>query len=139
MSSDYWCCIITRDGAETIGNTIDSLTRQTILPKYVVVVNDGSTDNTVDIVNERIKLFPRIYCLHIDSHVRDIRKVPRLLNHGIEFSKKKENNLTYTRDMMVSGDDNELAPNYAEEIMRRMDADPNLVVAWRLDLFTRKN
>jgi glycosyltransferase involved in cell wall biosynthesis len=129
MSSDYWCCIVTRDGADTIGRTIDSIISQTLPPKFVTVVNDGSTDNTVGIVKDRLRSFPSIYLLDTGSRTRDIRKVPRLLNQGLNFVLNGSNELPGTHYMMVSGDDNELSSNYAERILQRMEEDPKLVVA----------
>ncbi|MFI5420550.1 MAG: glycosyltransferase family 2 protein [Nitrososphaerales archaeon] len=129
MSSDYWCCMITRDGADTIGRVIDSIGNQTVVPKHIIIVNDGSTDGTVGIINERAKSFPNIHVIDTHSQVRDIRKVPRLLNLGLDFLKKIEENSSRPRYMMVSGDDNELMPFYAEKIMNRMDAHKKLVVA----------
>ena len=124
MDSDYWCCIVTRDGADTIGTTIDSMIKQTVLPKFVVVVNDGSADNTEKIVKQESEIFQSIYVVRTNSKTRDIRRVPKLLNIGLDYAKK----LPKTSDMMVSGDDNELAPNYSEKMMERMDGDQKLVV-----------
>ncbi len=127
MISDYWCCIVTRDGAETIGATIDSIISQTASPRYIVVVNDGSTDNTEKILVAKSSVFPGIHTVNTGSRTRDIRRVPRLLNLGLDFSKNRE--LPRTRYMMVSGDDNKLSVNYSEKMMERMDEDPKLVVA----------
>lgn len=122
---DYWVCIVTRDGAETIGATIDSITRQSTLPKFIVVINDGSSDATEEIVRQKSKTFSSIYVLNTNSKTRDIRRVPRLLNRGLEFSKKFSN----AEYMMVSGDDNALAEDYARDMMQRMSQDDKLVVA----------
>ena len=124
MLSDYWCCIVTRDGADTIGKTIDSIAGQTAPPKFIVVVNDGSSDNTEEIVRNKSRIFNAIYIANTNSKTRDIRRVPKLLNVGIERSQK----LPKTRYMMVSGDDNELAKDYAEKLMQRMDEN-NIAVA----------
>ncbi|MGI0091383.1 MAG: glycosyltransferase family A protein [Nitrososphaerales archaeon] len=125
MKSDYWCCIVTRDGAGTIGTTLDSVIRQTVAPKFVIVVNDGSSDDTVEIVEKSKATFPEIYITNTNSKTRDIRRVPKLLNTGLDFSEE----LPRTGYMMVSGDDNKLAPNYAEKIMQYMDQDEKLAVA----------
>ena len=125
MNSDYWCCIVTRDGADSIGMTIDSIINQTAQPKFVVVVNDGSSDNTEDIVKEKSNIFQSIYVVNTNSKTRDIRRVPKLLNIGIEYSKK----FPRMQYMMISGDDNELAPDYAAKMMERMDADKKIVAA----------
>lgn len=117
MNSEYWCCIVTRDGADTIGTTLDSIIKQSIPPKFIVVVNDGSSDNTEDIVNQKSESFQSISIINTYSKTRDIRRVPRLLNKGLEYSKK----FPKTSYMMVSGDDNELDTDYAEKMMERMD------------------
>ena len=124
MTASYWCCIISRDGADTIGKTIDSILGQSIPPEYVIVVNDGSSDNTEEIVSEKSKTTNRIHIVNTNSRTRDIRRVPRLLNLGIAHSVR----FPATRYMMVSGDDNELTRDYAEVIMQRMDEN-NIVVA----------
>jgi glycosyltransferase involved in cell wall biosynthesis len=126
VSQDYWCVIITRDGAETIGTTLDSIIHQSVPPKFIVVVNDGSTDDTVTIAQS--KSFPGIHILNTGSKVRDIRKVPRLLNLALNFTRNEKNGLPKTDYMMVSGDDNELSLNYAEKLLGRMENDPKLVV-----------
>jgi len=125
MNSDYWCCVVTRDGADSIGTTIDSIINQTAQPKFVVVVNDGSSDNTEEIVKDKSKIFQSIYVVNTNSKTRDIRRVPKLLNIGIEYSKT----FPKAQYMMISGDDNELAPDYAAKIMERMDGDNKIVVA----------
>ncbi len=127
LSQDYWCSVVTRDGAETIGATLDSIIEQTVPPKYIVVVNDGSTDDTDEIV--RSKPFPKICIINTGSGTRDIRKVPRLLNLALGFSRDEKNNLPKTDYYMVSGDDNELSRTYAEKILQRMEDDHKIVVA----------
>jgi len=124
---DYWCSVVTRDGAETIGTTLDSIIEQTIPPKYIIVVNDGSSDNTEEIV--RSKPFTKLYILNTGSRNRDIRKVPRLLNLALDFSQDRKNDLPITDYMMVSGDDNELSRAYAEKVLDRMENDHRVVVA----------
>lgn len=128
MSQDYWCAIVTRDGAETIGTTIESIVKQTIPPKYIIVINDGSTDDTEKIVELSKKTFPDIHVLNTRSKTRDIRKVPRLLNLALEFSGTKSV-LPYTSYMMVSGDDNALEGSYAEKLIARMKLNPKIVVS----------
>ncbi len=127
MSKDYWCVIVTRDGAETIGMTMDSILAQTVPPKFIAVVNDGSTDDTEKIVLS--KSFTGFHVLNTGSKARDIRKVPKLLNLALDFWQREQNHLPRTDYMIVSGDDNELSHGYAEEILRRMEEDPKLVVA----------
>jgi glycosyltransferase involved in cell wall biosynthesis len=129
VSHNYWCAIVTRDGAETIAVTIDSIIKQTVPPKYIVVVNDGSTDATEKIVELSKKDFPEIYILETGSKIRDIRKVPRVLNLALEYSKKNRSHLPSTDYTLVSGDDNSLEPSYVEKLLQRMGQDPRIVVS----------
>ena len=119
--------MVTRDGAKTIGITLDSILNQTVPPKFCVVVNDGSTDNTIPIVESRRRAFKEIYLLNTNSRTRDIRRVPKLLNLGLEFAEK--GGRPRTSYMMVSGDDNDLSRTYAQEIMEEMDRNPRIAVA----------
>lgn len=129
VGQDYWCAIVSRDGAETIGSTLDSIINQTLPPKFIIVVNDGSTDDTENIVLLRNKIFSDIHVLNTGSRTRDIRKVPRLLNLALEFTQREKTNLPKTDYMMVSGDDNELSQAYAKTIISRMEQDSKLVVS----------
>lgn len=125
MASSYWVCIVTRDGGKTIGPTLDSIIDQSFPPDFIVVVNDGSSDDTEEIVRSKSTSFSSIFVVNTNSKTRDIRRVPQLLNKGIQFSK----GLPETRYMMVSGDDNELEHKYAETMMQRMDKDDKIAVA----------
>ena len=118
-SFSWWCCIITRDGAETLGTTLDSIIGQSIPPEFIVVVDDNSKDRTPKIVEEKKKSFPEIFTIRTRYETRDIRRVPILLNMGLDFvssnfSKRMPNY------MMVSGDDNDLSPEYASRILSKM-------------------
>jgi len=125
----YWCCLVTRDGSETIRETLDSIISQPLPPEFIVVVDDGSTDQTRAIAESESKAFPGIYVVSTSSKTRDIRRVPLLLNLGISKSEEVCAGGPTPRYMMVSGDDNWLAPDYASSIVARMDADPRLAVA----------
>jgi glycosyltransferase involved in cell wall biosynthesis len=116
---------VTRDGAQTLGATIDSIMNQDLPPEFLVVVDDGSTDRTREIIDEKSEQFGKIFSVHTNSKTRDIRRVPLLLNLGLEFAE----GLPKTSYMMVSGDDNELEPVYASSIIARMDQDPSIAVA----------
>ncbi len=123
--SSYWCCIYTRDGADTLLETLRSLISQTITPAYIVVVDDNSTDATPDILRSVSNIFPALHIVNTNSKTRDIRRAPWLLNLALEAAAK----LPETTYMMISGDDCIYPPDYAATIMRRMDAEENLAVA----------
>ena len=126
--TNYWCCLVCRDGEETIRETLDSIVRQTLPPSFIVVVDDGSTDHTQDIIAEVSREFPNLFVVKTHSKTRDIRRVPVLLNLGIRTARdlRRAGLPTY---MMVSGDDNWLVPDYASSIIERMELMPGLAVA----------
>jgi glycosyltransferase involved in cell wall biosynthesis len=127
--SEYWCCLICRDGEGTLGETLGSIFGQESPPSFIVVVDDGSTDRTPEILNEISRKFRGLYVVRTSSTKRDIRRVPILLNLGIEKAKELCADSVLPGFMMVSGDDNWLVPNYSSAIMGRMDSVPDLVVA----------
>jgi glycosyltransferase involved in cell wall biosynthesis len=104
---------------------MDSIMGQDLPPEFLIVVNDGSTDDTQELINEKSSRHGKIFSVHTDSKTRDIRRLPALLNLGLEFADK----MPKTNYMMVSGDDNELTPSYASSIIARMDQDPSIAVA----------
>jgi glycosyltransferase involved in cell wall biosynthesis len=124
---DYWCCLVCRDGEETIRETLDSIVHQTLPPSLIVVIDDGSTDHTPDILAEVSKEFPDLVVVKTNSKKRDIRRVPVLLNLGIKTARDLRERLPPY--MMVSGDDNWLVPDYASSIIESMESMSNLAVA----------
>lgn len=123
--STYWCCLYTRDGAATLAKTLASIIGQTVPPRHVVVVDDGSTDSTPDILLETTRRFPSLKVIVTGSKKRDIRRAPWLLNLALEAAEK----LPRADYMMISGDDCSYPPDYSSRILQEMDADERLVVA----------
>ena len=125
----YWCCLVTRDGADTVGETLDSIVSQPLPPAFIVAVDDGSTDGTPALLQRLSEDYPNLHVVRTPSTTRDIRRVPVLLNLGISRARELCGQSSLPRYVMVSGDDNWLAPDYARTIVARMDADPKLAVA----------
>src|ERR1700722_2875279 len=59
-------CVITpvRDEEEFIGKTFESIIAQTILPCEWIIVDDGSSDRTPDIIDQYAKKYSWIKALH---------------------------------------------------------------------------
>lgn len=53
-----------RDEEEFLPSSIDSMVRQTVLPAEWVIVNDGSTDRTGEIIDEAARQYPWIKAVH---------------------------------------------------------------------------
>ena len=65
-----------RDEEAFIEKTIQSVTSQTILPIEWIIVNDGSTDRTAQIIDEYVRQYAWIHAVHRDN--RGFRSAGRL-------------------------------------------------------------
>lgn len=113
--------IASRNEEENISKTLEGLENQTLPPIEVVVVNDGSTDRTGEIARS-------FGCRVIDLSDVGYEKtgtpeLAKTLNIGLRVLSKS---LDY---VMILGADHRLPPNYIEEVVSRMEADPRLVIA----------
>jgi len=112
-----------RDETEYIEATINSVTRQTILPAEWVIVDDGSTDNTGSIVDQYAERFPWIRAVHRPNRgfrepgggvVDAFYEGYNTLQHGDwEFLVKLDADLSFSED-------------YFEECFARFDQEPRL-------------
>ena len=123
----YWACVVARNASSHIRATIDSLLTQSLGPKVLVVVNDGSTDATAQILGDYQQHHGNLLrALDLPDNGYDIRRVPRNINlactevgrSGVE-----------TDFFMISGDDCSYPVRYAESIISRMQSRPKIVVA----------
>lgn len=91
---------------------LDSIFRQTFRDFELIVVNDGSTDDTRDVLNS--------YLRHHDFIVIDQenRKLPRALNTG--FRRATGEYLTWTSS------DNILLPDMLEVLVEALDSNPDI-------------
>ena len=53
-----------RDEEEHLRSTIESMVRQTVLPREWVIVDDGSTDSTAKIIDDYASCYPWIRAVH---------------------------------------------------------------------------
>lgn len=88
---DY-CIVIPAHNEEVfLALTLDSILKQTLLPKKVVVVNDNSTDNTAAVIDgfvSKSKLFERLDIVSSSEHVPG-SKVINAFNKGLEKIKSE--------------------------------------------------
>ncbi len=102
----------TRNGARYLKQSIDSCLAQTFSDLELIVINDGSTDETANIAAS-----------YTDPRMRVIRHevnqgIVASLNHG--FAESRGEFLTWTSD------DNIYAPHALEVMVQAMDADSSL-------------
>jgi glycosyltransferase involved in cell wall biosynthesis len=103
--------------------TLDSLKAQTVAPTLLVVVDDGSTDATPDILKEYENVLP---CLRVVSRTnRGVRSVgPGVIEAfyaGLETVNLDEYDYVCKLDL-----DLDLPPRYFETLIERMEANPRL-------------
>jgi biofilm PGA synthesis N-glycosyltransferase PgaC len=120
----YWVAVVARNAAKYLPSTINSLLEQTLRPSRIVVVDDGSTDATPDVITGFAQRYPGLVRrVVLPDRGYDIRRVPSNINRACSAAKSVE------EYFMISGDDCEYPPNYAMFITSKMSEDNKLVVA----------
>lgn len=114
-----------RNEESFIGKTLDSVTAQTQLPEHWVIIDDGSTDRTADIVEEYTARFPWI------SLIRRAHRPNRhfggkadAVNAGFKFLKTADFDIVGNLDADIS-----FKPDHFEFLLGKFSGDPLLGVA----------
>jgi hypothetical protein len=124
-STDYVLVTPVRDEEATIGRTIQSVLGQTVHPREWIIVSDGSTDATDEIVRKAALEYPWI---------RLITLKPR---PGRSFAAVVHNTLLGIGELSFHGyhylglldSDVEFQTDYFEQLMTRFEAEPALGLA----------
>ena len=108
-----------------IEKTLESVVSQTVLPERWVIVSDGSTDRTDDIVRKYLPGRPWIELLRMPEH-RDRQFAAKVhaFNAGYEKVKDTEYEIIGNLDADISFDQ-----NYFQFILSKFDEDQSLGVA----------
>ena len=108
-----------------IEKLIQSMVRQTFLPVRWVIVNDGSTDATADIVSRYLTKHDWIELLNLPAHRdRSFAAKVHAFNSGLSRVKNLDYEVIGNLDSDVSFD-----PDYLEFLMKKFQEDPALGVA----------
>ena len=110
-----------KDEGKYIERTLESVKKQTIKPVQWVIVDDGSFDNSVELIKKYQNDMPIIKLVHRKSSERKVGGgVILAFNEGLDA-------VDVDYDFICKFDvDLVLAERYFETLMRRMDADPRL-------------
>lgn len=112
-----------RNEAAFIRDTINSMVAQTILPAQWIIVDDGSTDDTAEIVRSYMTQYPWIYLVQRADRGRRQRGggVVDAFNDGYKA-------LTITNYQFIVKLDGDVsfAPNYFEQLLTQFAAQPHL-------------
>jgi glycosyltransferase involved in cell wall biosynthesis len=123
----YFAIVTCRNSESEIENAIISLLKQTTKPRYIIVVDDGSTDNTPNFLNRLKSKNDNIYVITNPDLGYDIGRVVRNWNSAINLARDFE--LEKTDYHMISADDTQYEEFYAEKIMRKMDEDKIIAIS----------
>ena len=108
-----------------IEKLVQSMISQTSLPARWVIVNDGSTDATADIVSRYLTMHDWIELLNLPAHRdRSFAAKVHAFNAGFEKVKNLDYEVIGNLDSDVSFD-----PDYLEFLMKKFQEDPTLGVA----------
>lgn len=135
MSRRYLLISPCRDEAQYLRYTLDSVAAQSVLPALWVIVDDGSTDATSQILAEYAARYPWIHVVRRDD--RGVRSVgPGVVEAfyaGLDYAKRalpharalpdRSSEYTYVCKLDCDVD---LPPQYFELLMWNMEDDPRL-------------
>lgn len=123
----YFSIVTCRNSESEIEKAINSLLKQTIKPSYIIVVDDGSTDNTPNILNQLKSKNDNIYVITNPDLGYDIGRVVKNWNSAINLA--RDFKLEKTDYHMISTDDTQYEEFYAEKIIRKMDEDKIIAIS----------
>lgn len=103
----------TFNGEKYLRESLDSILAQSYANWELIIVNDASTDSTLNIANEYAKKDKRICIINNESN----QKLPKSLNIG--FANAKGGYLTW------SSDDNRYKPQAFEKMLNVLKTNPN--------------
>ena len=123
----YYAIVTCRNSEIEIENAINSLLKQSAKPRYIIVVDDGSTDNTNRILQGLKLKNKNIYIITNPDLGYDIGRVVKNWNSAINLA--KNTNLESTDYHMISTDDTHYEELYAYKIMSKMDYDDKIAIS----------
>ena len=114
-----------RNEERFITKTLDAMIAQTLPPQRWVIVDDGSADRTVEIVENYARHFPWIELVRRPQRLdRSFAGKVHAFNVGLERTRSLQFDVIGNLDADVS-----FGPDYLEFLMRKFSEDPKLGVA----------
>ena len=127
---DLGVVVAVRNEERSIGKVLHSLDDQGLRPVEVVVVNDGSTDQTLDVLKQiSAEVHFKTTVVTLPYHSKSLVGRPelaRVFNAGLTILRERSSPVDY---VMILGGDHALPPHYVERIIGRMEEDERLAVA----------
>lgn len=123
----YFAIVTCRNSEDDIHAALASLRNQTLAPQYVIVVDDGSTDNTSEILTQIRQNWLSLHVIRHNDLGYDIGRVVKNWNEAITYSRNKD--LAHTTYHMIATDDTTYPPGYAKELVDFMDGNSSIAIA----------
>ncbi|HVX01752.1 MAG TPA: glycosyltransferase family A protein [Nitrososphaera sp.] len=124
----YFAIMTCRNSEDNIKEALLSLKAQTVPPSYVIVVDDGSKDGTASILRHlQQSSWPSLYVITNPDLGYNIARVVSNWNKAIQYA--HDHGLPRTDYHMICADDTSYERDYAEIMMRHMDADSKIAIA----------
>ena len=122
----YFTIVTCRNSENDIEKALMSLSNQTTKPLYIIVIDDGSKDNTGKILKEISKKIDNLFIISNPDLGYDISRVVKNWNKALTL--KVEKNLVETDYHMIGTDDTIYTKDYAEKIITFMDRNKDYAV-----------
>lgn len=143
---NFYIIIPAHNEADCIDKTLQSLVKQTFLPKKIIVVNDNSTDETENVVQKFINQYPFIDIINNNSSGEHLpgSKVIRAFEKGLD-------KLDQNYDILCKFDADLIFPlNYLERLAEEFQLNKKLGMVggfcyikkqndWQLESLTNKD
>jgi biofilm PGA synthesis N-glycosyltransferase PgaC len=124
MKTKYAVITPVKNEEEFIGREINCVVRQTILPHVWIIINDGSTDRTGEILKTSEDKYDWITVIHISSDEKRKMGGEAVIHVGVNHLEPQ------SYDFIVKMDaDVEFSPNFFENIFQKFHDNPQLGVA----------
>jgi len=127
----YFIVTPAKDEEKSLSFTIYSIKRQTVKPVLWIIVDDGSTDNTPQIIENAKKKHDWIHSIHLNEtprdltvHVTSVYKIG--LDYGIKYCEENKIESEYIASVDA---DIILESTYFENLIKEFEKDPKLGIA----------
>ncbi len=122
----YFTIVTCRNSENDIEKAIKSLSNQTIQPSYIIVIDDGSKDNTGKILKELSNKVDNLYIISNPDLGYDISRIVKNWNKALIL--KAEKKLEETDYHMIGTDDTIYNDDYAEIIIEFLDNETDYAI-----------
>ena len=127
----YFIITPAKDEEKSLPGLIQSVVEQTIKPNLWVIINDGSTDRTPELIEDAKTKNGWIQTIHLKEGVRDLGiHCSQICIAGFEFAVEfcKKHNVNYDYIALIDAD-MILEETYIERLMKEFDKNPELGIA----------